>query len=308
MKFTLLSLCFIGLVFANQEMNDQPPNGHCNAIYGCPLKKSYKDTKLTEKQLENKKYYQCCSYYGHCGETEEFCGLGCQNGDCDPSYKALNHQLYLCSTYRSLGKCDEDCPCPDGSCCSKYGYCGTTEEYCGIKFVENKSTTTTKVASTTTKKNKTKTKTTTKAATSTPKKISTDSKCGEKSGSCPDGECCSKYGWCGVTEEYCSIKKGCQEKFGQCGNVNTTTKKTTAKKTTTTTKKTTTKKTTTSKKTTKTKKSTTTTVADKDIGKCGGKFGKCPSGLCCSKYGWCGSTNAYCSTKNGCQSEFGKCK
>lgn len=32
----------------------------------------------------------------------------------------------------------------------------------------------------------------------------------------------------------------------------------------------------------------------------GGAF--CPNGLCCSRYGWCGSTDEYCSPDKGCQS------
>jgi peptidoglycan/xylan/chitin deacetylase (PgdA/CDA1 family) len=39
---------------------------------------------------------------------------------------------------------------------------------------------------------------------------------------------------------------------------------------------------------------------------CGGSKGyTCPSGKCCSQYGWCGSTSSYCGT--GCQSAFGIC-
>ncbi|CAG8489648.1 15241_t:CDS:2 [Funneliformis caledonium] len=39
-------------------------------------------------------------------------------------------------------------------------------------------------------------------------------------------------------------------------------------------------------------------------GKCGATAGKrCPDGLCCSQYNFCGSSSAYCST--GCQSSFG---
>ncbi|KAL3525201.1 hypothetical protein ACH5RR_013573 [Cinchona calisaya] len=36
---------------------------------------------------------------------------------------------------------------------------------------------------------------------------------------------------------------------------------------------------------------------------CGSQAGNalCPNGLCCSQYGWCGSTDDYC--KNGCQSQ-----
>ncbi|OUM56121.1 carbohydrate-binding module family 18 protein, partial [Piromyces sp. E2] len=42
-------------------------------------------------------------------------------------------------------------------------------------------------------------------------------------------------------------------------------------------------------------------------GQCGKDYGTiCPSGQCCSKYGWCGKTSDYCST--GCQSKYGICK
>jgi hypothetical protein len=49
----------------------------------------------------------------------------------------------------------------------------------------------------------------------------TDGSCGGTTGfSClgreQDGGCCSKYGWCGYTDEYCG--EGCQEGFGKCGN------------------------------------------------------------------------------------------
>ena len=37
----LYLLSFVGLAFANIEMFDEPPKGHCNAIYHCPLKSKY---------------------------------------------------------------------------------------------------------------------------------------------------------------------------------------------------------------------------------------------------------------------------
>ncbi|OUM56503.1 carbohydrate-binding module family 18 protein, partial [Piromyces sp. E2] len=39
-------------------------------------------------------------------------------------------------------------------------------------------------------------------------------RCGEDYGECPEGQCCSKYGWCGITNEHCGI--GCQKEFGEC--------------------------------------------------------------------------------------------
>jgi len=98
---------------------------------------------------------------------------------------------------------------------------------------------------------------------------SKDGKCGKDKGKCPAGQCCSKYGYCGKTEDYCGT--GCQSEFGDCKSSTTT----------------------------------TTTTISKD-GKCGKDKGKCPTGECCSKHGYCGKTEKYCGA--GCQSEFGDCQ
>jgi len=216
-------------------------------------------------------------------------------------------------------------------------------------------------------------------------------RCGKNFGSCPSGLCCSQYGYCGKTSDYCGT--GCQSKFGSCSVAKkkaankqkkttkaankkkaTTTKKkavttakaankkkatTTKKKAVTTTKAANKKKATTTKKkvvtttkaankkkttttkvnkakvtttkpkvtTTKAKAVATTTVSKKKVttttvskknnittttkkpkistnGRCGIDFGSCPNG-CCSEYGYCGTSAAHCG--NGCQSKFGYC-
>ena len=40
-------------------------------------------------------------------------------------------------------------------------------------------------------------------------------RCGEEYGSCDDEDCCSKYGWCGQSDEHCG--EGCQSDYGICG-------------------------------------------------------------------------------------------
>jgi len=140
--------------------------------------------------------------------------------------------------------------CKNGLCCSQYGYCGKTDEYCGkgcqsefgsCKKVAQKITSTKKTTKKTSTKKTTKKTTTTKKATTTKKNTKTtskpvstskDGKCGKDFGSCPNGQCCSKYGYCGNTKEYCG--NGCQSEFGNCNGNQTTTKKSTTKKTTTT--------------------------------------------------------------------------
>lgn len=83
--------------------------------------------------------------------------------------------------------------CPDNLCCSKYGYCGETEEHCIIECQSEFG----------------------KCGYTEPIGVSTDGTCGLINGmSCPKGLCCSKYGYCGNTEDHCGT--GCQSIFGIC--------------------------------------------------------------------------------------------
>lgn len=47
---------------------------------------------------------------------------------------------------------------------------------------------------------------------------SSKDRCGETYGKCDAGECCSQYGWCGITEEHCGT--GCQKEYGDCNSDN----------------------------------------------------------------------------------------
>ena len=46
--------------------------------------------------------------------------------------------------------------------------------------------------------------------------LATANRCGKEYGYCPDGQCCSKHGYCGKSEPYCG--RGCQSDFGYCNN------------------------------------------------------------------------------------------
>jgi len=157
--------------------------------------------------------------------------------------------------------------CPNGQCCSKYGYCGTSEAHCGSGCQSEFGNCGLD-----------------KKDSIDNKKISTNGKCGSSYGVCPNSQCCSKYGYCGTSEAHCGT--GCQSEFGNCKKVVTTT---TTKKTSTTTKKT----------------STSSSKKTSTNGRCGGDYGMCPDGKCCSKYGYCGRSDEYCAS--GCQPEFGSC-
>ncbi|TMW87048.1 hypothetical protein EJD97_020491 [Solanum chilense] len=120
--------------------------------------------------------------------------------------------------------------CPSGQCCSIWGWCGTTSEYCGSGFCQNQCT-----------------------------GPSPHGSCGMQGGGtkCPSGQCCSLLGWCGTGSYFCK-PENCQS---QCSG-------------------------------------------PFPNGRCGwqadGKL--CPHGVCCSVDGWCGTTTDYCA--NGlCQSQ-----
>jgi len=223
--------------------------------------------------------------------------------------KAMNEEFGLdidlgTETYGSdisrNGKCGpEDGKCPKGQCCSIYGYCGTGE-YCSkcqpefgycpetvdiIKTTSIKKTTSTTVKKTTTTVKKTTTTiikvTNTKASSSTSEiKISYDGTCGVGKGRCPEGLCCSKYGYCGKTEKHC--ENGCQSEFGICNGIAPT----------------------------PISKTKTETVIDytkiySGDSTCGDGKGRCEDGLCCSQYGYCGTSSAHCGNK--CQALYGIC-
>ena len=41
-------------------------------------------------------------------------------------------------------------------------------------------------------------------------------RCGKGYGKCPDGQCCSKKGYCGTNSNFCSPSLGCQSNYGKC--------------------------------------------------------------------------------------------
>jgi len=163
---------------------------------------------------------QCCSRYGYCGTDDTYCNAGCQPefGKCNSTTNTAVVTTTTVSTstptQASSGRCGADFgkTCPNGQCCSKYGYCGTSEKHCGTgcqtDFGKCNIGDTVQTATIDTDPI---TVTITTTATSID---STTGKCGADFGNCPDGQCCSKYGYCGDTDSYCG--SGCQPAFGIC--------------------------------------------------------------------------------------------
>eukprot|EP00565_Helicotheca_tamesis_P001321 CAMPEP_0185728828 /NCGR_PEP_ID=MMETSP1171-20130828/4230_1 /TAXON_ID=374046 /ORGANISM="Helicotheca tamensis, Strain CCMP826" /LENGTH=430 /DNA_ID=CAMNT_0028397575 /DNA_START=67 /DNA_END=1359 /DNA_ORIENTATION=- len=85
-----------------------------------------------------------------------------------------------------VGSCRPNKACPDGLCCSKWGYCGSTEAYCGTGCLSNCWEDT---------------------ATTLTTEVDSDGTC-EPNKSCSNGLCCSQWGHCGSSEAHCGT--GCQ--------------------------------------------------------------------------------------------------
>jgi len=93
-----------------------------------------------------------------------------------------------------------------GNCCSAAGYCGSTTDYCGTGCQSGFGTC------------GTSSQAPAPSASAAPGKVSEDGSCGGASGqTCQGssfGNCCSQYGFCGSTADFCNA--ACQPAFGTC--------------------------------------------------------------------------------------------
>jgi len=135
-------------------------------------------------------YGYCCSKFGYCGTSSEHCGAGCQ-------YKYGICRMNSISTDGRCGPNNDDKVCPNGQCCSLYGWCGIGDEFCGNGCLKIYG----QCFSTSNSKDV----------------ISHDGRCSDNGRKCPNGQCCSRYGWCGTGSSFCG--KGCQSEFGSCDGI-----------------------------------------------------------------------------------------
>ncbi|KAK1755531.1 carbohydrate-binding module family 18 protein [Echria macrotheca] len=113
-----------------------------------------------------------------------------------------------------LGGANKGYTCPsEVACCSAYGYCGSSDEFClttaGCQSRYSNSSTSC---------------TAPKSGVS----ISVDGTCGTtgagKNGyRCPVNgtSCCSASGYCGNSTDHCDVNQGCQANFGKCTGTKT---------------------------------------------------------------------------------------
>ena len=195
--------------------------------------------------------------------------------------------------------CDPKSTVYSGTCCSEYGWCGSTPAHCGTGCSSgcNGAGGVTTIPQPT------------KAATSGAAKPRADGRCGKDfGGSTCDangafGGCCSSYGYCGTTDGHCLAANGCQN-----GCKDTTPSKGQPAKGDPAPVSSRPPSSTTSGEPVLGKPTTAaaakpTGVATTD-GSCGAKFGNTvcgnwAQGSCCSMYGYCGNTTAHCG--EGCQ-------
>ncbi len=176
---------------------------------------------------------------GTCGEGSRGNGI-CPDNTCCSTAGWCGTTSEHCSL--PTGSCGEgnrgNGICADNTCCSQYGYCGITSEHCTLP----------------------------------------NGTCGDGNrgnGICEAGSCCSNDGWCGSDAEYCTGPEGscgngsrgngictdgaCCSEFGYCG--------------------------------------TSIEHCTLPTGTCGdGDRGNsiCAEGYCCSPAGWCGTTSEHC--------------
>ena len=240
----------------------------------------------------------CCSPYFFCGTTPEYCGSGssCSNeygNDTRPcnltEFSCGNGKRgngfcmdgSCCSEFGYCGNTSAYCnvsgipcgngvrgngTCLDGSCCSNYGYCGNTTAYCGSSDNVTAIMPSLGYCGNGTRGNGTCAQAEYCCSqdgycdTTCSGNFSFFGTCGggvQGNGICPDGSCCSQYFYCGTTSDYCGAGSTCVNNYGNG----------------------------------------TQPCNMTDI-PCGNGFrgnGICSNGECCSQYGYCGTSAAYCS-------------
>lgn len=195
-----------------------------------------------------------------------------------------------CGSQNGNMLCDPKSTVYSGTCCSSYGWCGSTPAHCGDGCQSG------------CEKKDADPKPSTGGAASG---VRDDGRCGKDFGGAtcdangPYGGCCSEYGYCGKTDGHCLKANGCQNGCSDGAPAQTAPAATPAN----------------------TRPPSTTTSGEPVLGKptggsnptgvpttdgsCGAKFGNTvcgnwAQGSCCSMYGYCGNTTAHCG--EGCQS------
>ncbi|KAF8865872.1 glycoside hydrolase/deacetylase [Acephala macrosclerotiorum] len=133
----------------------------------------------------------CCSQYGYCGNSTDYCSTGCQSdfGTCSPASTQPGDDTFTC------GPTHGDLQCNSGLCCYQAGYCGNTTDYCGAGCQSAFG-----------------------VCSPDAPPPSGSGTCGPNFGgaTCSDNQCCSMAGYCGTTQVYCADPGSCMLGYGRC--------------------------------------------------------------------------------------------
>ncbi|KAM3380711.1 chitin-binding lectin 1-like [Capsicum galapagoense] len=156
----------------------------------------------------------CCSYSGWCGTAR----LSCRTDFCQSQ----------CATPFPRGRWGWQAAgrgCPNGVCCSVSGWCGTTSDYCAPDKCQKQCKTPSPPPPSPSPPPPSPPPPSPPPPSPSPPPPSPPpppppnfppGRCGRQAGGrlCPKRKCCSRWGWCGTTPEYCA-DKNCQS---QCRN------------------------------------------------------------------------------------------
>ncbi|CAG8972699.1 hypothetical protein HYALB_00010931 [Hymenoscyphus albidus] len=188
--------------------------GKCNTTTTTPPPLS--DDFLCGPQNGNKKCSGngCCSQYGYCGITFDYCSTSCQStfGKCtlSPTNTSSLAPLtpYPTATPTSTPT-NDNCGAANGNLSCPTGWCGTTSDYCAVGCQPNFGRCD-------------------EHSNSTGYPEPDTYSCGAGLGICNNDQCCSKNGYCGRGEDYCSDPQWCQTSYGRCDSDTTPLGKSTA--------------------------------------------------------------------------------
>lgn len=258
----------------------------------------------------------CCSSAGTCGSTPAYCTAGCLQlfGRCDngtiisnTTCASLPPIQYACNAGLCCGpdaKCTSGAAgcsptpspppspivvstngtcgvlgnqvlvCSSSQCCSSSGFCGSTLDYCGTGCQVGAGVCFTP-SPTPSPPPPPPPPVIIPPTTNTTNVTVSSTICGSIGGVeflCVPGMCCSSQGLCGTTANECGV--GCRSAYGSCS--------------------------------TPIPGSTNNTISTNGTcGTLGNSTLACPSGQCCSQFGFCGNTVSYCGS--GCQVTAGTC-
>ncbi|KAM3380715.1 hypothetical protein P3S68_006288 [Capsicum galapagoense] len=190
MREIIISLLALALFLlkVSAKLSDVPFYLQANETFGLELIRERNTSDLAQSLLARSRCGwpaggrwcpagQCCNIDGWCGTTSAYCGENMCDFQCPGPYPSGR-----CGWQGGGGKC------PTALCCSLSGWCGTTSIYCSREECQSQCERPPPLPS-----------------PPPPPPPFPQGRCGKQAAgrACPTGVCCSIWGWCGTTRNYC---------------------------------------------------------------------------------------------------------